>query len=75
MSHKRVELDRNNSGHAFIGMTEVNDNDIPIRSSVIASGNKYTVDKIMKKRFHDLLAIARPEIEFVVTNDYLRGCK
>lgn len=75
MSRKRVELDRNNSGDAFIGMTEFNDNDIAVRASVIANGNSYIVDKIMHKRFLELLAIARPEIEFVITNDYLRGCK
>jgi hypothetical protein len=69
----RIELDRNSSGHAFIGATEFDSNGYGVRSYVLSGGAEHVHDDIMARRFWDMLRLMGENVTHLVTPEFTGG--
>jgi hypothetical protein len=52
-----LELDRNNAGRLFIGVTEFNDEGYGVRSYVLSHQGAHIADTVMERRFQDMVRL------------------
>jgi len=58
-----LELERNNAGHLFIGVTEYNDEGCGVRSYVLSSGTDSVADSVMVRRFQDMARLMSGNVD------------
>lgn len=54
MTNTILELDRNTTGEAFIGCTELDDDGNGVRAFVLSRADEHTHDRVMRRRFDDM---------------------
>lgn len=52
-----VELERNNAGRLFIGLTELDDRGYGVRAAVLADQGPHVADEIMVRRYRDIIRL------------------
>lgn len=67
-----LTLDRNNAGDPFIGLTELDAEGYGTRAAVLSSG-PHVADRIMARRYEDMLSLMGDNVQGEVTDDFLTG--
>lgn len=49
-----LELQRNNAGDLFIGVTEFDDRGVGVRAYVLCHQSEHVADSVMERRFDDM---------------------
>lgn len=64
-----LELDRNNAGEGYIGLTEFDERGYGVRTCVLSMGHM-THDRIMRRRFEDMAALMSGRVVATVTEAF-----
>lgn len=62
-----IELERNNAGCLFIGVTEFDERGFGVRVFVLSMQNEHTADSVMERRFADMVRLMGDNVRTSLT--------
>lgn len=62
-----LELERNNAGRLFIGITEFDGEGRGVRAAVLCHQDTHTAESIMRRRFADMVRLMGANVRPIIT--------